>query len=158
MAAKNADYSNELPEGHGIGIACHYSFYSYVASVIEVSIKENKLKVHNIHSVIDCGRAVNTNTIKAQMEGAAMFGLSLAYYGKITAKDGAIEQSNFHDYQMLRIADAPQVDVEIIKSQDKPTGVGEPGVPVIAPALINAIYNATGKRYSKLPLMDEGLI
>jgi isoquinoline 1-oxidoreductase beta subunit len=158
LAAKNADYGKELPEGHGIGIAVHYSFYSYVASVVEVSVKENKLKVHNIHSVIDCGTAVNTNTITSQMEGAAMFGLSLAYYGKITAKDGAIEQSNFHDYQMLRIADAPNVSVEIIKNQDKPTGVGEPGVPVIAPALINAIYNATGKRYYKLPLMDEGLV
>ena len=158
LAAKNANYGKELPTGHGIGIAVHYSFYSYVASVIEVSVKENKLKVHNIHSVIDCGTAVNTNTIKSQLEGAAMFGLSLAYYGKITAKDGAIEQSNFHDYQMLRIADAPNVSVEIVKNLDKPSGVGEPGVPVIAPALINAIYNATGKRYYKLPLMDEGLV
>ena len=158
LAAKNANYGKELPKDHGIGLAVHYSFYSYVASVIEVSVKENKLKVHNIHSVIDCGTAVNTDTIKSQMEGAAIFGMSLAYYGKITAKDGAIEQSNFHDYQMLRITDAPNVSVEIIKSNDKPTGVGEPGVPVIAPALINAIYNATGKRYYKLPLMDEGLV
>lgn len=158
LAAKNANYGKKLPKGHGVGIAVHYSFYSYVASVVEVSVKENKLKVHNIHSVIDCGTAVNTNTIKSQMEGAAMFGLSLAYYGKITAKNGAIEQSNFHDYQMLRIADAPNVSVEIVKNQDKPSGVGEPGVPVIAPALINAIYNATGKRYYKLPLMDEGLV
>jgi len=157
-AAKNANYGKELPADHGIGIAVHYSFYSYVASIIEVSVKNNNLKVHKIHSVIDCGTAVNTDTITAQIEGAAMFGLSLAYYGKITAKDGAIEQNNFHDYQLLRIADAPSVDVEIVKSNAKPTGVGEPGVPVIAPALINAIYNATGKRYYKLPLMDEGLV
>ncbi len=158
LAAKNAGYGKELPKGHGIGIACHYSFFSYVASVVEVSVIGGKLKVHKIHSVIDCGTAVNTNTITAQMEGAAVFGLSLAYYGKITAKDGAIEQSNFHDYQLLRISDTPNIEVEIIKSNAKPTGVGEPGVPVIAPALINAIYNATGKRYHTLPLMDEGLV
>ncbi len=157
-AAKNANYGKKLPKNHGIGIAVHYSFYSYVASIIEVSVKENNLKVHSIHSVIDCGTAINRNTITAQMEGAAMFGLSLAFYGKITAKNGAVEQSNFHDYQMLRISDAPKVNVEIVESQDKPTGVGEPGVPVIAPALINAIFNATGKRYKKLPLMDEGLV
>ncbi len=158
LAAKNANYGKELPKDHGVGIAVHYSFYSYVASIVEVSVKQNTLKVHKIHSVIDCGTAVNTDTIKAQMEGAAIFGLSLAYYGKITAKNGAIEQSNFHDYQMLRIAETPQIEIEIVKNQDKPTGVGEPGVPVIAPALINAIYNATGKRYYKLPLTDEGLV
>ncbi len=158
LAAKNANYGKDLPPGHGLGIACHYSFFSYVASIIEVSVIDNALKVHNIHSVIDCGTAVNTNTITAQMEGAAIFGLSLAYYGKITAKGGVIEQSNFHDYQMLRISNAPNINVEIVKSNSKPTGVGEPGVPVIAPALINAIYNAKGKRYRSLPLTDEGLV
>ena len=156
--AKNANYGKELPEGHGVGIAMHYSFFSYIASIIEVSMMNGKLKVHNIHSVIDCGTAVNTDTIKSQMQGAAIFGMSLAYYGKITAKDGAVEQSNYHDYQMLRIHQAPEIDVEIITSKDKPTGVGEPGVPPIAPAIINAIYNATGKRYYSLPLMDHGLV
>jgi len=158
-AAKNANYGKDLPEGHGVGIAMHYSFFSYIASIIEVSVKDGKLKVHNIHSVIDCGTAVNTDTIKSQMQGAAIFGMSLAYYGKITAKDGAVEQSNYHDYQMLRMHQAPdKIHVEIIKSNDKPTGVGEPGVPPIAPAIINAIYNATGKRYYSLPLMDHGLV
>lgn len=156
--AKNANYGKELPEGHGIGIAMHYSFYTYTASVVEVSVLEGKLKVHTIHSVIDCGTTVNTDTIKSQMEGAAVFGMSLAYYGKITAKDGAIEQSNYHDYQMLRIHQTPEIHVEIVESSDKPTGVGEPGVPPIAPAIINAIYNATGKRYYSLPLMDHGLV
>jgi len=155
---KNANYGKDLPEGHGLGFAVHYSFYSYVASVVEVSVKDDKLKVHKIHSVIDCGTAVNTDTITAQMEGAAIFGMSLAYYGKITAKDGAIEQSNYNDYQMVRMDHAPEIHVEIIKSNDKPTGVGEPGVPVIAPAILNAIYNATGKRYYTLPLMDHGLV
>ena len=117
-----------------------------------------KLKVHNIHSVIDCGTAVNTDTVKSQMQGAAIFGMSLAYYGKITAKEGAVEQSNYDDYQMVRINEAPEIDIEIVTSNDKPTGVGEPGVPPIAPAIINAIYNATGKRYHSLPLMDHGLV
>jgi len=156
--AKNANYGKDLPEGHGVGIAMHYSFFSYIASIIEVSVEDGKLKVHNIHSVIDCGTAVNTDTIKSQMQGAAIFGMSLAYYGKITAKEGVVEQSNYHDYQMLRMHQAPEVHVEIINNNDKPTGVGEPGVPPIAPAIINAIYNATGKRYYSLPLMDHGLV
>ncbi len=157
-AAKNAKYGKELPKGHGIGIAIHYSFYSYVASIIEVSVINDKVKVHKVYSVIDCGTAVNTDTITAQMQGAAIFGMSLAYYGKITTKNGKIEQSNYHNYKMLRIDEAPEVYVEIVKSEDLPTGVGEPGVPPIAPAIINAIYNATGKRYYSLPLMDYGLV
>ncbi len=156
--AKNAEYGKELPAGHGLGIAMHYSFLSYIASIIEVSVNQGKLKVHNIHSVIDCGTAVNTDTIASQMQGAAVFGMSLAYYGKITAKDGAIEQSNYDSYQMLRMKDVPEIHIEIIESIDKPTGVGEPGVPPIAPAIINAIYNATGKRYYSLPLTDHGLV
>ncbi|MDX5585769.1 MAG: molybdopterin-dependent oxidoreductase [Aureibaculum sp.] len=157
--AKNANYGKNLDEGHGIGIAMHYSFFSYVASIVEVSVKNDKLKVHKIHSVIDCGTAVNTDSIESQMQGAAIFGMSLAYYGKITAKEGAIEQSGYHDYKMTRIHQAPEeIHVEIIKNNDKPTGVGEPGVPPIAPAIINAIFNATGKRYYSLPLMDHGLV
>ena len=157
--AKNANYGKALTDGHGIGIAMHYSFFSYVASIVEVSVKEGKLKVHKVHTVIDCGTAINTDTIKSQMEGSAIFGMSLAFYGKITAKDGAIEQRGYYDYQMTRIHQAPEeIHVEIIKNNDKPTGVGEPGVPPIAPAIINAIYNATGKRYYSLPLMDHGLV
>lgn len=156
--AKNADWGKDLPEGHAQGIAIQYSFLSYVASVVEVSVIDGKLKVHKIHSVIDCGVAINKDTVKSQMEGAAVFGMSLAYYGKITAKDGGIEQSNFHDYRMLRMPDAPEIHVEIIDSDEKPTGVGEPGVPVIAPAIVNAIFKATGKRYRNLPLSDYGLV
>lgn len=157
--AKNANYGKALADGHGIGIAMHYSFFSYIASIVEVSVKDGKLKVHKVHTVIDCGTAVNTDTIESQLEGSAIFGMSLALFGKITAKDGAIEQSGYHDYQMTRIHQAPEeIHVEIIKNNDKPTGVGEPGVPPIAPAIINAIYNATGKRYYSLPLMDHGLV
>lgn len=158
IAAKNAGWGKKLPENHGMGLAVHYSFYSYVASVIEVSVINEKLKVHNIFTAVDCGTVVNTDTIKAQMEGAAMFGLSLALYGKITAKNGAIEQSNYHDYKVLRMNEAPNVHVEIVKNNDLPTGIGEPGVPVIAPALINAIFKVTGKRFKNLPLEDYGLV
>lgn len=158
LAAKNASWGKELPEGHAQGLAVQYSFYSYIASVVEVSVINNKLKVHNIHSVIDCGTVVNRNTVISQMEGAAVFGMSLAYYGKITASDGAINESNFNDYKMLRINEVPNIHVEIVDSTENPTGVGEPGVPVIAPAIINAIYRATGKRYYGLPLSDYGLV
>jgi len=157
-AAKNANWGKKMPEGHAQGLAVHYSFYSYVASVVEVSVIEGKLKVHNVHTVIDCGTVVNKNTVRSQMEGSAVFGMSLAFYGKITAKDGAIEQGNYHDYKMIRMPDAPKIHVEIVESNENPTGVGEPGVPVIAPAIVNAIFKATGKRYHNLPLMDQGLV
>ena len=158
LAAKNANWGKDLPHGHAQGLAVHYSFNSYVASVVEVSIIESKLKVHQVHTVIDCGLVVNKNTVIAQMEGAAIFGMSLAFYGKITAKDGAIEQGNYHDYKMIRMHEAPKINVEIVESSENPTGVGEPGVPVIAPAIINAIFKATGKRYYNLPLSDYGLV
>jgi isoquinoline 1-oxidoreductase beta subunit len=158
LAAKNANWGKDLPEGHAQGLAVHYSFNSYVASVVEVSVIDGKLKVHQVHTVIDCGLVVNKNTVIAQMEGSAIFGMSLAFYGKITAKDGAIEQGNYHDYKMIRMHEAPKINVEIVESTENPTGVGEPGVPVIAPAIVNAIYKATGKRYHNLPLSDYGLV
>ena len=157
-AGENAGWGRELPEGHGLGMAVHYSFYTYVATVVEVSVIENKLKVHKVFTVADCGTVVNTDTVKAQLEGAAIFGMSLAYYGDISMEEGKVMQSNYHDYQMLRIHEAPDIDIEIVKSNDVPTGIGEPGVPVIAPAIINAIFDATGKRYRNLPLKAYGLV
>jgi len=156
-AAKNANWGKPLPKGHAHGLAAHYSFNSYVASVVEVSMVYDKIKTHNVHTVIDCGTAVNRDTIKSQLEGAAIFGMSIAYYGKITAKDGAIEQNSYSDYRMIRMNEIPKVHVEIVESTGTPTGVGEPGVPVIAPAIINAIYKLTGKRYYNLPLSDYEL-
>ena len=157
-AAKNAGWGRELPAGHAFGLAVQYSFLSYVASVVEVSLINNKVKVHEVFTVIDCGLVINRDTVISQMQGAAVFGMSLAYFGKITAKNGAIEQGNYDDYQMLRYPDAPKVNVEIVESTEKPTGVGEPGVPVIAPAIVNAIFKLTGKRYYSLPLSDYGLV
>lgn len=158
LAAKNANWGKPLPKGHAHGLAVHYSFNSYVASIAEVSLVDDKVKTHNIHTVIDCGTAVNRDTIKSQLEGAAIFGMSIAYYGKITAKDGAIEQNSYSDYRMVRMNEAPKIHVEIVESTDTPTGVGEPGVPVIAPAIINAIFKLTGKRYYNLPLSDYDLV
>jgi len=157
IAAKNAEWGKKLPEGHAYGLAVHYSFYSYVASVVEVSIEDGKIRVHNVFTAIDCGTFVNKNTIEAQMQGSAVFGMSIAFYGKITAKNGVIEQSNYHDYPMVRIHQTPKVHVEIVESTERPTGVGEPGVPVIAPAIVNAVFKLTGKRYYNLPLSDYGL-
>lgn len=157
-AAKNANWGKKLSQGTAQGLAVHYSFLSYVACVAQVSVKNKKVKVDSVHIVIDCGTAVNKDTIKAQMQGAVIFGMSLAFYGKITSKDGAIEQSNFHDYPMLRMPDTPEIHVEIINNNEKPTGVGEPGVPVIAPAIVNAIFKATGERYRNLPLSEYKLV
>ena len=158
IAAKNAGWGKQLPAGHAFGLAVHRSFLSYVASIVEVSVIENKVKVHNVYTAIDCGIVVNKDTVKAQMEGSAIFGMSLALYGKITAKDGVIEQSNYHDYQMVRLQETPNIHVEIVESTESPTGVGEPGVPVIAPAIVNAIYKITGKRFYNLPIMDAGFV
>jgi isoquinoline 1-oxidoreductase beta subunit len=119
---------------------------------------DNKVKVHNVYTVIDCGTVINRDTIKAQLEGAAIFGMALTFYGKITAKNGAIEQNSFSDYKMIRMNEIPKVHVEIVESSESPTGVGEPGVPVIAPAIINAIFKLTGKRYYNLPLSDYDLV
>ncbi len=157
VAAKNAEWGRDLPEGHGMGIAIHYSFFTYVATIVEVSVINEELKVIKICTAVDCGTVVNKNTVKSQLEGAAIFGMSLAYYGDISLENGAVKQSNFHDYKMLRIHEAPEIDIEIIESSDIPTGIGEPGVPVIAPAIVNAIFDATGKRYRNLPLKAEGL-
>ncbi len=157
--AKMCNWGNKLPENHGIGIAVHYSFYSYVVSAVEVSVNNDKVKIENIWTTIDCGLSLNKDNVINQLEGAAIFGMSLALYGKISTTDGAVDQNNFFDYQMTRMKDAPKIHVEIMdKMNEPPTGVGEPGVPVIAPAICNAIFNATGKRVRTLPLMDEGLI
>ena len=159
IATDKANWGIKLPEGHGFGLAVHYSFYSYVATVVEVSSKDDKIKVENIWTAIDCGLVLNKDNVKNQLEGAAIFGMSFTLFGKITAKEGAIKQSNFHDYPMTRMIDAPNIDITIIDNMETaPTGVGEPGVPVIAPAICNAIFNATGKRVRTLPLMDLGMV
>lgn len=157
--AKMANWGKTLPENHGLGVAIHYSFYSYVATIVEVSVKNDKVKVENVWTIIDCGLALNKDNIKNQLEGAAIFGMSIALYGKISATEGLVNQNNFFDYQITRMKDAPKIYIDILdKMHDPPTGVGEPGVPVMAPAICNAIFNAIGKRVRSLPLVDLGMV
>ena len=146
-------WNKPRPEGVGLGFAVHQSFNSYVATVLEASVENGQPRVSNAYVVLDCGTYVNPDTCRAQMEGAVVFGLSLALHGDIGMKNGAVVQSNFHDYQMLRIAQAPATTVELVAAQGRlPAGVGEPGVPPVAPALSNAIFAATGTRHRTLPV------
>jgi isoquinoline 1-oxidoreductase beta subunit len=157
-AADKAGWSKPLPKGRTQGIAVHKSFGSYVAQVAEVSVSpEGKVRVHKVVCAIDCGRFVNPDTIKAQMESGIVFGLTAALYGIITFKNGRVEQSNFHNYQMLRMKERPEVEVFIVDSSEAPGGIGEPGVPPIAPAVVNALFAATGKRIRRLPITPETL-
>ena len=148
-----SDWVKPRPEGVGLGFAVHHSFHSYVATVLEASIENGRPRVSNAYVVLDCGTYVNPDTCRAQMEGAVVFGLSLALYGDIAMKEGAVVQSNFHDYPMLRMPEVPFTTVELVPSQGRPpAGVGEPGVPPVAPALSNAIFAATGTRHRQLPI------
>ena len=153
LAAKKAGWGKAATKGASQRIAVHESFGSYIAQVAEVSVnKYGGVKVHKVVCAIDCGHIVNPDTIEAQMESAIVFGLSAALYGQITFKNGRVEQSNFHDYEMLRMEEMPLVEVHIMKSQEPPGGVGEPGVPPIAPAVANAFYAASGIRMRTLPM------
>ena len=157
-AANKAGWTKPVPPGRGRGIAIHESFGTVVAHVAEVSITPNKtLKVHKVVCAIDCGQTVNPNTIQAQMEGCVVFGLTAALYGEITFDKGRVKQSNFYDYRMLRINEMPEVEVHILDSTEKMGGVGEPGVPPIAPAVMNALFMLTGKRVRSLPLRRDDL-
>ena len=152
VAAEKAGWGKPLPAGVFRGIAVAQSFGSYVAEVAEVSVAaDGTPTVHRVVAAVDCGMVVNPTIIERQIEGAIVFGLTAALYGKITLKDGRVEQGNFHDYPMLRANEMPKVEVHIVKSSEKPGGIGEPGTPPIAPAVGNAIFAATGKRLRSLP-------
>ncbi len=156
--AQKAGWGKPLLPGRGRGIAVHTSFGSVVAHVAEVSItKEKTLKVHKIVCAIDCGQTVNPDTIKAQMEGCIAFGLTAALYGEITFDKGRVVQGNFNKYRMLRMNEMPVVEVHILDSKEKMGGVGEPGVPSVAPAVMNALATLTGKRVRNLPLRPDDL-
>ena len=157
LAAQKAGWGKPLAKGgagerRGRGIAVHESFNTFVAQVAEVTVKrDGSFRVDRIVCAVDCGVAVNPDVIRAQMEGGIGYGLSAALHGAITLKDGVVEQSNFHDYVPLRINEMPVIEVHIVPSAEKPSGVGEPGTPVVAPAVANALFAATGKRLRKLP-------
>lgn len=157
--ADMAGWGRELPEGHGLGIAVHRSFLSYVGVVAEVSVDDNgKLRVHEMWTAIDAGQVINPDRVHSQMEGACIFGMSIALHGEITAKDGAVVQGNFDTYPMVRMNEAPtDIHVHIVESAARPGGVGEPGVPPVAPAIVNAYFAATGNRVRELPLRNAGV-
>ncbi len=160
VAAEKAGWGKLVPQGWrvGRGIACQYSFQTYVAEVAEVGVETSgKIHVARVVCAVDCGRVINPDIVKAQLEGGVVYGLSAALKGEITIENGAAVESNFHDYDVLRIDEMPKVEVHIVASDAAPTGVGEPGVPPVAPAVANAIFAATGKRIRRLPIRAADL-
>lgn len=157
LAAQKAGWGSPLAKGRARGIAQHFSFGSYVGMVIEASIEKGRPRVHRATVAVDCGRVVNPDGVVAQMESAVGFGLTAALYSAITLKDGRVEQTNFHDYPMLRIHEMPSVDVHIVPSDEPSTGCGEPGVPPVAPALANALFALTKRPIRRLPIRTEDL-
>lgn len=155
LAAEKADWGKPLPKGTFRGIAVHESFGSFAAQVAEVSVDKGVVKVHRMVCAIDCGLSVNPQSLKAQMESAISFGLGAAMHSEITFKDGMVQQSNFHDYKVMRMNEMPKVEVHIVESTEKMGGVGEPGLPPVAPAVTNAIFAATGKRIRSLPIGNQ---
>lgn len=152
LAAAKAGWNEALPTGSARGIALHESFGSIVAIVAEVTMSGGKMKINRITCAADAGTIVNPAIVAGQLSGGALFGLTAALYGRVTLKDGAVQESNFHDYRMLGMAEAPPVSVHLVPSEAPPGGIGEPGVPPAAPALANAIFAATGKRLRELPI------
>jgi len=152
LVAEKSNWGKNLPSNHFHGVAAHNSFMSSVAQVAQVSVENNQIKIHKITCVVDCGFVVNPDIVKAQMKSGIIFALTAALYGEITLKDGAVQQSNFHDYAIMRMNETPEIDVHIVQSDAAPTGVGEPGVPPVAAAVANAVFAATGKRLRSLPL------
>jgi isoquinoline 1-oxidoreductase beta subunit len=157
LAAQKAGWGQPLPNGRARGIAVHESFNTFVAQVVEVSKEKQGPKIERIVCAVDCGVAVNPNIVAMQMESGIGYGLSAALGGAITLKDGVVEQSNFHDYPVVRMNQMPRIEVHIVPSREKPSGVGEPSTPVIAPALANALLALEGKSPRVLPFSTQGI-
>jgi isoquinoline 1-oxidoreductase beta subunit len=153
LAAQKAGWGKPLPPRVGLGVSVQPSFGSFIATVVEAEVApDGEVILRHVTSAVDTGIAVNPDTIVAQVQGGLIFGLTAALYGEITVKDGRVQQSNFNDYRMLRINQAPTIDVHVIKSGEAPGGIGETGVTAGPPALRNAIYAATGIALRKLPI------
>ena len=153
IAAERSEWGQPLPAGQGRGIALCIGFGSFIAQVVQVSVdKDGVVDPTYVWCVVDCGVVVNPDTVDAQMQSGIVFGMSAALYGEITIKDGRVEQTNFGDYRVLRINEAPRIEVHVVKSLEAPGGIGEPGTSCVMPALTNAIFAANGKRIRKLPV------
>jgi isoquinoline 1-oxidoreductase beta subunit len=153
LAAQRAGWSKPLAKPRGRGIASFASFGSYIAQVAEVTMVEGKsFKIDRVVAAVDCGRAVNPESVRSQTEGAIIFGLSAALKGEITVHNGAVDQDNFNGYELVRFHEAPPIEVHVVESDQDPSGMGEPGLPPVAPAVANAIFAASGHRLRRLPL------
>ncbi len=157
LAAEKAGWGESLPENWGRGIAIHRSFGTVVAQVVDVEVKDGKPRVHRVVCAVDAGYAFHPDGMRAQMESGIIYGLTAALYGEISIHRGSVAQSNFHDYQMLRMNESPEIETHIINSGASIGGAGEPGTPAIAPALANAIYDAIGSRVRELPIKNHDL-
>ena len=158
LAAEKAGWGKPMAAGSGRGVSVQYAFGSYVSQVAEVAVdKDGGVRVQRVVCAVDCGYTINPDTVRAQMEGGIIFGITAALYGQITLENGRVQQSNFHNYQMLRINQAPLVEVYLVPSAEAPGGIGEPGTAALAPAVLNAVHAATGKRLRKLPI-DPALL
>jgi isoquinoline 1-oxidoreductase beta subunit len=152
LAAEKSEWDRPLPRNFGRGIAVHKSFGTIVAQVVEVEIVSGRVYPRRAICAVDAGFAMHPDGIRAQMESGIIYGLTAALYSEISIRHGAVAQSNFHDYPMLRIDESPEIETYIINSGERTGGAGEPGTPAIAPALVNAIFDATGRRIRELPV------
>ena len=157
LAAEKAGWGKPLPAGVGRGIACVEVFGGWTAQVVEASVRDGKAVVHRVVCATDCGRTINPEQVKAQMESSIVYALSAALYSEITFKEGKVEQGNFDDYPVVRMSEMPRIEVHLVPSQENPGGVGEPGTPPTPPALANALFQVTGKRIRTLPLANHEL-
>ncbi len=155
--ADESNWSSTLPQNHFQGFAYHYSFGTHVAQVAELSIVNSRVKVHKVYCSVDCGQTVNPMTIRAQIQGSIIFGMGATLNSEITVKEGRVNESNFDDYPVVRFNESPQIKVVVLENNEKPGGVGEPGLPPIAPAIANAVFAASGKRFRKLPILPKDI-
>ena len=158
LVAQKADWGKPLPAGRFRGVAVVNNVGSYTAQVAEVSVNQGKVRVHRVVCAVDCGHVVNPAIVEQQIRSAIVYGLTAALKGQITIDKGRVQQNNFNQYDMLRIDEAPVVEVHIVASTQNPGGIGEAGVPAIAPAVCNAVFAATGKRVRRLPIRAEDLV
>jgi isoquinoline 1-oxidoreductase beta subunit len=158
LAAEKAGWQQPLPERVGRGVSLQHVFATYMAQVAEVEVsKDGAVRVRRVVCVVDCGTVVNPDTVRAQIQSAIIFGITAALHGEITLRNGRVEQSNFDTYQMLRMNEAPAIEVHIVQSAEPPGGMGECGTSAIVPAVANAIFAATGKRLRKMPVDTAAL-